>query len=258
MSSWPIRSTRSRAPAERRALESSAPSGTQFERASRLERDGTRRVSDCCTPKGYRRIFSEKNARAEATRYRRSGLDGTSKRIFDVIRARGVEGKTLLEVGGGIGAIEIELLKAGVARAVNVELTPTYEAAAGELLVEAGLSDRVERIVMDFAEAGNLVDAADVVVMNRVICCYPDMPKLAVAAAERARDVLVMSFPNDRWWTRLGLTLVNFGFGVIRMQFRVFLHPPNLILAAVERQGFSTRLNQRGLLWQVAALERTA
>jgi magnesium-protoporphyrin O-methyltransferase len=215
-------------------------------------------VSDCCTPKGYRQIFSEKNARAEARRYRSSGLDGTSKRIFDVINARGVEGKTLLEVGGGIGSIEIELLKAGVARAVNVELTPTYEAAAGELLVEAGLSDRVERMVMDFAEAGDSVEAADVVVMNRVICCYPDMPKLAAAAADRAREVLVMSFPNDRWWTRLGLTLANFGFRVIRMQFRVFLHPPKLILAAVEHQGFSTRLNQRGLLWQVAALERTS
>ena len=214
-------------------------------------------MSDCCTPKGYRQIFSEKNAAGEARRYRRNGLDGTSKRIFDFIRERGVEGKTLLEVGGGIGAIEIELLKAGMARALNVELTPTYEVAAGELLVEAGLSDRVGRRVMDFAEAGTEVGSADVVVMNRVICCYPDMPKLAGAAADRARGLLVMSFPNRRWWTRLGLTLANFGFRVIRMQFRVFLHPPALILAAVEQRGFKTTLNQPGLLWQVVALERT-
>jgi 2-polyprenyl-3-methyl-5-hydroxy-6-metoxy-1,4-benzoquinol methylase len=215
-------------------------------------------MSDCCTPKGYRQIFSEKNAAAEAKRYRRKGPDGTSKRILDFIRERGVEGKTLLEVGGGIGAIEIELLKAGMARAVNIELTPTYEAAAGELIVEAGLSDRVERRIMDFAEAGPEVEIADVVVMNRVICCYSDMPKLAGAAANRAKGMLVMSFPNRRWWTRLGLTVANFGFRVIRLQFRVFLHPPALILAAVEQRGFKTRLNQPGLLWQVVALERTA
>jgi 2-polyprenyl-3-methyl-5-hydroxy-6-metoxy-1,4-benzoquinol methylase len=213
-------------------------------------------VSDCCTPKGYRQIFSEKNAAGEAKRYRRKGLDGTSKRIVDFIRERGVEGKTLLEVGGGIGAIEIELLKAGMARAVNVELTPTYEAAASELIVEAGLGDRVERTVMDFAEAGIEIQTADVVVMNRVICCYPDMPKLAGAAADRASGMLVMSFPNRRWWTRLGLTLANFGFRVIRMQFRVFMHPPDLILAVVEQHGLRTRVNQRGLLWQVAAFER--
>jgi 2-polyprenyl-3-methyl-5-hydroxy-6-metoxy-1,4-benzoquinol methylase len=213
-------------------------------------------MSDCCTPKGYRQIFSEKNAAGEAKRYRRKGLDGTSKRIVDLIRERSVAGKTLLEVGGGIGAIEIELLKAGMARAVNVELTPTYETAASELIVEAGLADRVERKVMDFAETGTEVEPADVVVMNRVICCYPDMPKLAGAAADQAGGMLVMSFPNRRWWTRLGLTLANIGFRVIRMQFRVFLHPPALILAAVEQRGFETRHNQPGLLWQVVALER--
>ena len=215
-------------------------------------------MSDCCTPKGYRQIFSEKTAAGDAKRYRRKGLDGTSRRIFDVIKEMDVVGKTLLEVGGGIGAIEIELLKAGMARAINVELTPTYEAAASELLVEAGLADRVERKLMDFAEAGSSVDAADVVLMNRVICCYPDMPKLAGAAAEHAKSVLVMSFPSDRWWVRFGLAIANFGFRVIRLQFRVFLHPPALVLAAVEQRGFKTRLNQAGKLWQVVALERTA
>jgi magnesium-protoporphyrin O-methyltransferase len=214
-------------------------------------------VSDCCSPKGYRQIFSEKNAVGEAKRYRRSGLDGTSRRVFDLIKSQDVEGKTLLEVGGGVGAIEIELLKAGIARAVNVELTPTYEVAASELLVEAGLTDRVERKVMDFVEADTSVEVADVVVMNRVICCYADMPKLAGAAADHARGMLVMSFPNRRWWTRLGLLLANVGFRIIRMQFRVFLHPPARIVAAVEERGFRTRLNQPGLLWQVVALERT-
>lgn len=213
-------------------------------------------MSDCCTPKGYRTIFSEKSAVAEAKRYRRRGLDGTSRRIVDLVKKQGVEGKTLLEVGGGVGAIEIELLKAGMAQAVNVELTPTYEAAARDLLGEAGLADRVERKVMDFTEAGEKVGNADVVVMNRVLCCYPDMPKLAGAAAEHAREVLVISFPNDRWWTQLGLSFANFGFGLFRIQFRVFLHPPDAILAAVEQQGFKTSFNNRGLLWQVAALSR--
>ena len=214
-------------------------------------------MSDCCTPKGYRTIFSERSARSEAERYLRKGLDRTSRRIADIVKERRPAGATLLEVGGGVGAIEIELIRAGIARAVNVELTPTYESAAGELLNEAALADRVERKVMDFAESGSEVEAADFVVMNRVICCYPDMPKLAIAAAERSRRILVLSFPNNRWWTRLGLTVVNLGFRVFRVQFHVFVHPPNLILTTVERHGFTTRFNQRGLLWQVVALERT-
>ena len=213
-------------------------------------------MSDCCTPKGYRTIFSERSAANEAKRYRRKGLDGTSRRICELIKKRGVAGKTLLEVGGGVGAIEIELLKAGMAEAVNVELTPTYEAAAADLLGKSGLAGRVVRKVMDFTEAGEEVGTADVVVMNRVLCCYPDMPRLAGAAAERARDVLVISFPNDRWWTQMGVSFGNFAFGLFRIQFRVFLHPPAQILAAVEQHGFKTRFNNRGFLWQVAELER--
>ncbi len=215
-------------------------------------------VTDCCSPKGYRWIFSERSAGAEARRYRRKGLDATSRRIVDFLRAQGVEGRTLLEVGGGIGAIQLELLKAGAARAISVELTPTYEKVARELLDEAGLGDRVERRVMDFAAAAAQVEAADVVVMNRVICCYPDMPRLAGAAADHARQVLVMSYPRSVWWTAIGLALANLIFRMTRREFQVFLHPPRQILATSESRGLRTVLDDRGALWTVAALRRTA
>src|SRR5258708_17533926 len=120
-----------------------------------------------------------------------------------------------------------------MARAVNVELTPTYEAAAVGLLGDSGLADRAERKIMDFAEAGNEVEAADVVVMNRVICCYPDMPKLAGAAAQHAKEVLVLSFPNERWGTQLGLSFSNFRFALFQIQFPVFFHSPHPLLAPV-------------------------
>src|SRR5256886_17180599 len=140
-------------------------------------------MPDCCSPKGYRWVFSERSARGEARRYRRKGLDGTSRRIVDFLKAQGVEGRTVLEVGGGIGAIQIELLKAGASRALSIELTPTYEDVAAGLLREAGLADRVERPVMDFAEAAAEGDAADIVVLNRAISSSPYMPKFPRAAA---------------------------------------------------------------------------
>jgi len=213
-------------------------------------------MSDCCSPEGYRWLFSERSARAEAKRYRRKGLDSTSRRIVDYLRGRGVDGRTVLEVGGGIGAIQIELLKAGAVRAVSVELTPTYEQAARQLLVEAGLEDRVERRVMDFARSAAEVGAADIVIMNRVICCYPDMPLLAGAAARHANEVLVMSFPKRRWWTRAVISAGNLVLRVLRRQFQVFVHPPARILAEAERQGLRTALDAPGFFWEVAAAAR--
>jgi magnesium-protoporphyrin O-methyltransferase len=215
-------------------------------------------MSDCCSPRGYRQIFSERNARADARRYRRRGLDEVSRLIARLVQERGVADRTLLEVGGGVGAIEIELLKAGLSRAVSVELTPTYEEVAGSLLRENGFDGRVERRVLDFAQAGGGIEPADFVVLNRVLCCYPDMPLLAGAAADHALRALVLSFPNDRWWTRLAFTLVNLGLRVSRRQFRVFLHPPRSILETAERHGLRTTYDEPGRFWQVVALERAA
>lgn len=213
-------------------------------------------MSDCCSPKGYRWIFSEKNARAEAQSYRRKGLDRTSRRIVDYLKERGVEGRTLLEVGGGVGAIQIELLKAGVTSATSVELTPTYEQVALELLNESGFAGRVERKVTDFAQSASDFAVADIVIMNRVICCYPDMPVLAGAAADHAKEVLVMSFPKRTWWTRAFLALGNFALRVTRRQFQVFVHPPDQILAEAARHGLLKALYSPGLFWEVAAAQR--
>jgi hypothetical protein len=215
-------------------------------------------MGDCCTPKGYRQIFSERGAQAQARDYRRNGLDATSRRIVDLLKERGVEGLTLLEIGGGIGALQIELLKAGASRAISVELTPTYEASAAELLREARLEDRVERRVMDFVDAGAEVLPADIVVMNRVVCCYPDLQRLEGAAADHALRTLVISFPKERRWTRLVIWMANAGMALTRRQFRLFLHPASQIWATAESRGLERAISRPGVLWEVTVMQRSA
>lgn len=215
-------------------------------------------MTDCCTPKGYKWVFSERSAEAEAKRYRRKGLDATSKRIVDFVKEQGVDGRTVLEVGGGIGAIQLELLKAGATRTVSVELTPTYERVARGLLDDAGFADRAERKVMDFAQAAAEVEGADIVILNRVICCYPDMPRLAGAAAGHARRLLVMSYPKRAWWVVAGLAIFNWFLWLARREFHIFVHRPDLIIATGERSGMHSVLNERGFLWTVTGLQRTA
>jgi 2-polyprenyl-3-methyl-5-hydroxy-6-metoxy-1,4-benzoquinol methylase len=214
-------------------------------------------VSECCSPRGYRWAFSEKVACRDAKRYTREGLDSTSRRIVELLTRRGVDGLTLLEIGGGVGALQIELLRLGIARAQNVDITPTYEKTAGELLRSAGLEDRVERRVLDFAESGDDVVAADIVILNRVLCCYPDMPKLTAVASAHCRQVLVLSFPKDRLWTRAALAVANLLLRATRRHFQVFVHRLERILAVAKQQGLMTTFNQAGRFWQVAELRRS-
>ena len=104
-------------------------------------------MAGCCTPGGYDEFFGAKQARKDARRYRRRGLGRPAQWIVDTVNERGVDGATVLEPGGGVGAIELELLKAGAARSIVVELSGGYDEEAGELAREAGLEDAVRPLV---------------------------------------------------------------------------------------------------------------
>jgi hypothetical protein len=207
-------------------------------------------------PLGCCQVFDVQRARSDARRYRKKGLDGHARRLVGHLRDRGIAGAALLEIGGGVGAIGIELLQAGAARATNVELSPGYEAEAGALLAERGLIGRVDRRVLDFAARPEAVGRADVVVMHRVVCCYPEMERLVAPAAERAGRLLALTFPRDAWWVRWGVAAANLYERLRRRAFRIYLHPPAAILAAAEAGGLSATFDRTGPLWRSVVFER--
>jgi len=215
-------------------------------------------VSSCCQPGDYDKIFDDKKARSKARDYARKGLTGLGQDIVDFVRSKTTRGYTVLEIGGGIGDIQLELLKDGAARATNVELATQYESVASELIQERGLRDRVERRLGDFVREAEAIPSADVVVMNRVVCCYPDADALVGAAADHARRFLVMTIPVDRWWTRLGIAAGNVLFAVRSGTFRAYVHSTNEVLATAQRRGMRPVQHSRGFIWQLIAFERAA
>ena len=153
-------------------------------------------MGSCCDPRGCDDFFGGTSRAGSRERYRKRGLDKTSSRIVGFLEAEGIERASVLEIGGGVGEIQLELLKRGAASAVNLELSPAYDAEARALLREAGIDERrVERRLHDIADAPEAVEAADVVVLHRVVCCYPDYERLLGAAGSRARRALVFSHP---------------------------------------------------------------
>lgn len=209
----------------------------------------------CCQPQAYERFFGARQARLDARRYRKRGLGGTSRRLVEL--AGDVSGTTVLEVGGGVGAIELDLLAAGADRATNVELSGEYEAAAATLLAERGLSDRVDRRVADFVSEP--VAPHDVVVMHRVVCCYPDVDRLVGAAAASARQRLLLTYPQERPWTRVGIRAVNLLLRLSGSSFRTFVHPFAAIAGAAGGEGLTLERRQRdGLIWESAAFVRSS
>ena len=213
-------------------------------------------AGNCCDPHGCDRFFSAGFARRRAARYRRGGLDRTAARMVDFLEQRGIAGASVLEIGGGVGEIQVELLRRGAGRAVNLELSPAYEPEARRLLRAEGLDGRVERRLHDIAMDPNGVEPADVVVLHRVVCCYPDYERLLSAAADHAGRMLVFSYPSSGAVARLVIAAENLTLRLRRMQFRVFAHPQARMLAVLRDRGLQPTLTRPGVAWQFAGLER--
>ncbi|WP_309066559.1 methyltransferase domain-containing protein [Microbacterium sp.] len=217
-------------------------------------------MNDCCashTPGGYDREFGDRFARRLARGYRRRGLTETALHIVDFASHAGLEGTSVLEIGGGIGDIQLELVKRGASKATNLELSTGYESEARRLLDEAGLGERVERLLgVDLAVSPDAVEPADLVVLNRVVCCYPDYARLLSAAASRARHAVVFSFPPRNWFTRAGTAAVNLWCRLRRSEYRGFVHSPDAMVAVLERHGFAPRYRHTGRFWSVVGAVR--
>ena len=169
-----------------------------------------------------------------------------------------LDGARVLEIGGGIGRIQAELLDAGADQGEIIELVSAYEPYARELAREKGLEGRTSFHVADILEEPDAVEPADVVILNRVVCCSPDGVALAAAAGRLARQALVLSFPRDLFWVRAGVRMLNAGLWLTRNSFRVYVHRPAALFAAAEAEGVHVGEGGHGAFWQWAALRRVA
>jgi hypothetical protein len=170
----------------------------------------------------------------------------------------GLDGADVLEVGGGIGAVASSLVRRGAARAVNLEVVPGWEPFARELAADERIEGSSEFRVGDLLEQPDAADPAEVVALQRVVCCNPQGVRLAGLAARLARRTLVLSYPRDAVWTRWGLAAANLVERLRGQSFRAFVHPPTAILAAAAAEGFELVHRERGIIWEVAALQRVS
>ena len=171
---------------------------------------------------------------------------------------RGIQDASVLEIGGGVGDLQIELLRRGARAATNLEISAGYEAEAASLLKQSGMADRVTRRLLDIVTAPDQVEPADVVVLHRVVCCYPDYQRLLSAAAGHARRLLVFSYPSRNLFNRALLSWENFLHRLRGNDFRAFVHPPTAMITVAQAQGLSVSYRHRGLPWHIVGLERPA
>lgn len=200
--------------------------------------------------------FGEESAQADLKRYRKHGPAQQTRLILQAIRSLHLRGADLLDIGGGIGAIHHELLEDVVDKATHVDASSAYLKEAKAEAALRGHSHRLLFLHADFTDVAANLPQADIVTLDRVVCCYPDFRTLLKAASSHSRRVLALTYPRETWYLRIGLKVINFFQGLRKDPFRVFLHPIAEMDALLKREGFERVSRQRLFVWEMALYQR--
>jgi magnesium-protoporphyrin O-methyltransferase len=204
----------------------------------------------CAQCVGIERLFDDSVARRQLKRYRRRGPDKMTRVLLEALISEGAAHATFLDVGGGVGAIQHGLLEAGAAAGTSVDASPAYLEAAREEASSRGHAGRVRYVAGDFVDVQDDIGPADLVALDRVVCCYHDMPALVDATASRARRAYGLVYPRDTRLMKLAVGLLNLTQRLRRHPFRAFVHPTSAVEARVDAHGFRRVFLERSILWQ--------
>jgi 2-polyprenyl-3-methyl-5-hydroxy-6-metoxy-1,4-benzoquinol methylase len=213
-------------------------------------------LTPCCSTEAIASQFDQDTANEELRRYRRDGPVPTTQALIDALVARGVADAEVLDIGAGIGAIHHALLERGARRAVHVDISNDYLEAARLEADRLGHAVRVRFVRGNFVDLAPKIDVADVVTLDRVICCYPDLEGLVTRSAERARRLYGAVFPRDRTLVRLGIVFMNLAKRLRGSAFRSYFHSPALIDEMLLRAGLVRQNTQRTWFWEVVVYTR--
>ena len=211
---------------------------------------------DCCQCEGYSKFFNDKLADRELQTYRKKGPTGTTKVLLTALQDEGVQDLTLLDIGGGVGIVQHELLKAGIRQVTGVDASAAYLATARGEMERRGLQDQVSYTHGDFVDVASEVPEADIVTLDRVICCYPRMNDLVSLSSAKARKFYGVVYPRDTWWMKLARPVINLYPWLLRNPFRMFIHPTELVDEAVRSNGLVPRFHSNSGIMQVAVYAR--
>lgn len=196
-------------------------------------------------------VETQKWAQSDLAQYRRGKQNGTTKMLIRSLIESGVGEQTLLDIGGGIGEIPLELLAEGAASATSVEISTAYINTAQQEAARKGLTERITWLHGDFVALADQIPEADIVTLNRAVCCYPDYQALVEQSVGKAGKIYALVLPRDGWIIRLGLKIMNWFFKAQKSLYAAYVHPVDEIDRMIQSRGFKPQYRQSTLGWHV-------
>ncbi|NIR45457.1 MAG: class I SAM-dependent methyltransferase [Gemmatimonadetes bacterium] len=211
---------------------------------------------NCCHCQTAERQFDAARAERDLRSYLHNGPGKTTRTILDAVRRSGEPIATLLDIGGGVGVIPFELLAVATESATMVEGASAYIETSRSESQRRDMADRIRYLHADFVEIAERVADADLVTLDRVICCYEGFERLVAESAAKCGRLYAFSIPRDRWHVRAFVALQNLMRRIRGSSFRTWVHPVRRIEDLLVEAGLEPRFESNGLVWRVSVFVR--
>ncbi|MFT5680917.1 MAG: 2-polyprenyl-3-methyl-5-hydroxy-6-metoxy-1,4-benzoquinol methylase [Myxococcota bacterium] len=197
------------------------------------------------------KLFDPRVARRELAKLHRRGPSASTRKLIDAL-PRG----SLLDIGGGVGAIQ-HAFAPSTDRITHVDASKAYIAVAKEELERLGFTTSDHRFG-DFVAIEAEITEHEVVTLDRVLCCYPDLAALVATSTSKASRAWGVVFPKERWWSRAGASVMNFALRIKGSDYQAYVHPEAQIQSLAEAAGLRLTSTSSTWLWNVWAFTRLA
>jgi len=210
----------------------------------------------CCNDNAIEKQFDKLRVANKVNQYRSKGISKETRILVDSLKSMGIDGNSLLDIGCGLGLIGIELLESGLAGVENIEASSSYLESAKTESKKRNLIDKTSFTYGNFVEIAESVSAADIVTLDKVICCYDELEPLVKLSCEKTLKYYGVIYPRDTWWAKAAIGFENLMRKIKGNTFRVFVYPTEEIDSLIKEQGLTRVFYKAMMVWQIVIYSR--
>ncbi len=208
---------------------------------------------ECAGTNKFFTRFSSKYAK----RFRRKGLEKVQMHLLKGIKHVPVPSAEILDIGCGVGALHIALLREGAAHATGVDAADGMIRQARTFAEEHGVQAKVQYMLGDFTHLANDLPQADITILDKVVCCYENVHELLGRSMEKTRRVFALSMPRETMIVRWGFLLQIAVAKLFRASFTPYWHDWDHLRTSITSGGFRPVYENRTFLWNILVFERS-
>lgn len=212
-------------------------------------------MESCCNHQ-YHHSFGMKKAQKEMEHYFRKGPKKSTRWLLEPMLERVQQDDSVLDIGGGVGALLMELQKQGIGMSYYVDISENYSAVFQHEVSNQSLSNSIHIHTGDFTEKHHLIPQTDIVALDKVLCCYQDFKHLLSLSLQKARRVIAYTVPDDVWWVRYIHQIETTLKRRFTKHLITYIHPVDKMESLVIAEGFRKVFQKKHTGWLTVVFNR--